>query len=196
MSVEEFLTGGKLRRVTRWGESVMHAKTRPVTEFGDDLHTLIRDMFLTMEVSQGVGLAATQVGEDLAIFVFDCPDADNIVQRGVVCNPQVQLPEGDQRNFESADEGCLSLPGAYQPLARPDQATCTGQDAYGNPITVVGTGLLARCLQHETDHLNGMVFGDRLSNRLRRKLYSQAEDLAHLYPADWPLSPKATSADG
>jgi peptide deformylase len=196
VSVEEFLTGGKLRRITRWGESVMHTKTRPVTEFGDELHTLIRDMFLTMEVSQGVGLAATQVGEDLALFVYDCPDADDVNQRGVVCNPQVQLPEGGQRNFESAEEGCLSLPGAYQPLARPDHAICTGQDAYGQPVTVVGTGLLARCLQHETDHLNGTVFGDRLSNRLRRKLYSQAEGLAHLYPADWPLTPKSTSADG
>jgi peptide deformylase len=196
VSVEEFLTGGTLRRITRWGEPVMHAKTRPVTEFGDDLHALIRDMFLTMEVSQGVGLAATQVGEDVALFVYDCPDADNVNQRGVVCNPQVQLPEGAQRNFESAEEGCLSLPGAYQSLARPDHAICTGQDAYGKAITVTGTGLLARCLQHETDHLNGTVFGDRLSNRLRRKLYTQAEELSHLYPADWPLTPKATSADG
>ena len=105
-------------------------------------------------------------------------------------------PEGDQRNLVSEDEGCLSLPGGYQPLARPDKAICTGVDPWGNPVTIEGTGKLARCLQHETDHLNGTVFGDRLSGRLRRKLYAQHEELAHLYPDDWPLTPKRTSADG
>jgi peptide deformylase len=196
VGVEEFLSGGQLRRVTRWGEPVMHAKTRPVTEFGEELHTLIRDMFTTMSDAHGVGLAATQVGVDLAVFIYDCPDGEDINQVGAVCNPVVTLPEGAARNLESTEEGCLSLPGGYQPLARPDHATCTGQDPWGNPITVVGTGLLARCLQHETDHLNGTVFGDRLSNRMRRKLYAQAEDLAHLYPDDWPLTPKANSANG
>jgi peptide deformylase len=174
----------------------MHASTRPVTEFGNELHELIRDMFATMEAARGVGLAATQVGVDLSLFIYDCPDADEVPHRGVFCNPVVTLPEGDDRNLDSIEEGCLSLPGAYQPLARVDKATCTGQDADGNPVTVTGTGLLARCLQHETDHLNGTVFGDRLSGRLRRKLYQQAEELAHLYPADWPVSAKLTSADG
>ena len=196
MDIEEFLTGGKLRRITRWGEDVMHAKTRPVTEFDEELHALIRDMFTTMADSHGVGLAATQVGVDLAVFIYDCPDADDVYHHGIVCNPEVKLPEGDKRNFESTEEGCLSLPGAYQPLARPDKATVSGQDPWGNPVTIEGTGLLARCFQHETDHLNGTVFGDRLSTRLRRKLYAQAEELSHLYPADWPLTPRATSADG
>lgn len=194
MGVDEFMTGGKLRRITRWGEPVMHAATKPVTEFDEELHTLIRDMFATMAESHGVGLAATQVGVGISLFVYDCPDADDINRQGVVCNPVLTLPEGTARNFESTDEGCLSLPGAYQPLARPDFAVVTGQDAYGNPLTVEGTGLLARCLQHETDHLSGTVFGDRLSGRLRRKLYAQAQELDHLYPEDWPLSPKATSA--
>lgn len=196
MDVDEFRLGGQLRPITRWGAPVMHAKTRPVTNFDEDLHTLIRDMFATMADAHGVGLAATQVGVDLAVFVYDCPDGDEVYRQGVICNPEVELPAGSDRNFESAEEGCLSLPGAYQPLARPDKATCTGQDPWGAPITVVGTGLLARCLQHETDHLNGTVFGDRLSTRLRRKLYAQAEELAHLYPADWPLTPRATSAEG
>jgi peptide deformylase len=196
MGIEELVSGGTLRPITRWGEPVMHARTRPVTAFDDELHTLVRDMFATMDAAHGVGLAATQVGVDLALFVFDCPDADDINRVGAICNPVVTLPEGDQRNLESADEGCLSLPGGYQPLARPDKATCTGVDPWGDPVTVEGTGLLARCLQHETDHLNGTVFGDRLSTRLRRKLYAQHEELAHLYPADWPVTPKKTSADG
>jgi peptide deformylase len=194
MGIEELTSGGTLLPITRWGEPVMHARTRPVTSFDEELHTLVRDMFATMGAAHGVGLAATQVGVDLAVFVYDCPDADDVERVGAICNPVVTLPEGDQRNLESAEEGCLSLPGGYQPLARPDKATCTGTDPWGNPVVVQGTGLLARCLQHETDHLNGTVFGDRLSNRLRRRLYEQHEGLAHLYPADWPVSPKKSSA--
>ena len=196
MGIEELITGGKLLRVTRWGEPVMHAETRPITDFGPELHQLVRDMFATMDAARGVGLAATQVGVDLSLFVYDCPDEDEINRVGAICNPVLTLPEGDQRNLESAEEGCLSLPGGYQPLSRPDRATVTGLDPRGEPVTVHGTGLLARCLQHETDHLHGTVFGDRLSNRLRRKLYAQHEELAHLYPADWPLTPKRSSADG
>lgn len=195
MGIEELITGGKLLRVTRWGEPVMHAETRPITDFGPELHDLVRDMFATMDAARGVGLAATQVGVDLSLFVYDCPDEDEINRVGAICNPVLTLPEGDQRNLESAEEGCLSLPGGYQPLSRPDRATVTGLDPWGEPVTVHGTGLLARCLQHETDHLHGTVFGDRLSNRLRRKLYAQHEELAHLYPDDWPLTPKRSSAD-
>ena len=196
MGMEELTTGGTVLPITRWGEPVMHAQTRQVTAFDDDLVQLVRNMFATMEAAHGVGLAATQVGVDLAVFVYDCPDADDIHRVGAVCNPVVTLPEGDARNLESTDEGCLSLPGGYQPLARADHAVCTGFDPWGNPVTVTGTGTLARCLQHETDHLKGTVFGDRLSNRMRRKLYAQHEELAHLYPADWPLTPRLTSANG
>ena len=71
-----------------------------------------------------------------------------------MCNPVVTLPEGKDRNLDASDEGCLSYPGGYSTVPRPDLATCTGQDAYGNEVTIHGTGLLARCLQHETDHLN------------------------------------------
>ena len=194
MGIEDLTTGGKLLRMTRWGEPVMHAPTRPVTDFGPELQELVRDMFATMEAARGVGLAATQVGVDLSLFVYDCPDEDEINRVGAVCNPVLTLPEGDARNLESTEEGCLSLPGGYQPLARPDHATVTGVDPFGEPVTVHGTGLLARCLQHETDHLKGTVFGDRLSNRLRRKLYAQHEELAHLYPEDWPITPKRSSA--
>ena len=194
MEIEDLMTGGSLLPITRWGTPVMHAPTRPVTEFGEELHTLVRDMFATMRASQGVGLAATQVGRDLSLFVFDCPDEDDVYHHGAVCNPMVTVPEGEDRRLESTDEGCLSLPGGFQPLARPDRATCTGVDPFGRPVTIRGTGLLARCLQHETDHLDGTVFGDRLSTRLRRKLYQQHEELAHLYPSDWPVTPKRTSA--
>lgn len=194
MKIDELRTGGKVVRITRWSEPVMHTPTQKVTAFDDELHDLIRDMFATMEVAQGVGLAATQVGKGISLFIYDCPDETGAHQVGVMCNPVVELPTGDARKLEKTDEGCLSFPGAYEALSRPDHAVCHGQDAWGNDITVVGTGLLARCLQHETDHLNGMVFGDRLSKRSRRKLDEQQAQLNHLYPEDWPVTPRHTSA--
>ncbi len=195
MSLSELRGGGTVLPITRWGTPVMHAPTRQVTVFDDRLHELVKDMFATMEAAQGVGLAANQVGVDLAVFVFDCPDDDHQRHVGVICNPVVTLPEGKDRRLDKADEGCLSLPGAYGELARPDHAVCRGVDAYGDPVEVIGTGLLARCLQHETDHLNGTVFGDRLAGRARKRLYQDHEELAELYPADWPVSPKLPSDD-
>ena len=183
-------TGGTVLPITRWGTPVMHARTRPVTDFDDDLRALVRDMFATMDAAEGVGLAATQVGRDLSVFVFDCPDDDEVRQVGVVCNPVVSLPEGKERQLVAADEGCLSLPGAYMELARPDTAVCAGQDAYGMPVEIVGTGLLSRCVQHETDHLNGTVFGDRLAGRNRKRLYALHAERAEEFPDDWPVSPR------
>ena len=195
MTTTDVKTGGTVLPITRWGTPVMHAPTRPVTEFDEQLHRLVDDMFATMYAAEGVGLAATQVGVDLAVFVFDCPDDDHVRHTGVICNPVVTLPDGKERHLEAADEGCLSLPGAYVELARPDHAVCRGQDADGNPVEVSGSGLLARCLQHETDHLNGTVFGDRLSGRVRKKLYALHEDSADLYPDDWPVSPRGDDGE-
>jgi peptide deformylase len=186
----DLLEGGQVLRITRWGDAVIHAETTAVTQFGPDLHKLIRDMFATMDAADGVGLASTQVGDTRSLFVFRCPDADDQVIAGAVINPSVILPEARDRHLVSEEEGCLSLPGAYAPLARPDSAICEGLDHNGNPLRIRGTGLLARCLQHETDHLGGMVFGDRLSTRARKRLYADHEAVAYRYPPDWPVSPK------
>lgn len=167
----------------------MHREVADVVSFDEELLTLVRDMVATMTAANGVGLAANQVGVDRKVFVFDCPDADDQRVTGVVCNPVLTLPEGKDRKLEVADEGCLSLPGAYVPCSRPDRAHVRGVDERGEPVEFVGTGLLARCLQHETDHLRGTVFGDRLSARSRKQLQQQHEDLAGHYPADWPASP-------
>ena len=145
----------------------MHRELAEVTSFDDELATLVRDMVATMRAAKGVGLAANQVGVDLKVFVFDCPDGDNHQVTGVVCNPMLMLPEGKDRNLEDEDEGCLSLPGAFASCARPDLARVTGVDEHGKPVEFLGTGLLARCLQHETDHLFGTVFGDRIPERAR-----------------------------
>lgn len=184
--VESLMVGGRVLPMTRWGDPVMHASTRQVTAFDEELHTLVRDMFATMKASQGVGLAATQVGVDLALFIYDCHDEDERHHYGAVCNPSLSLPQGKDRRLDVAAEGCLSLPGAFQTLGRPDRAVCTGVDPFGHPVTVTGTGLLARCLQHETDHLKGIVFGDRLPDKARRDLYAQHQSVARHYPNEWP----------
>ena len=187
-------TGGETRPITRWGEPVMHRKQEPITEFDEDLRSLAADMVATMYAADGVGLAACQIGVDRAIFVFDCPDDTGTHHRGVVCNPVLFLPEGKDRKLEDDDEGCLSLPGAFIPLARPDYAAVEGQDLDGDPVRYAGRGLLARCLQHETDHCDGTVFGDRLNRRARKKLHKEHEALAENYPADWPAGSVTSSS--
>lgn len=182
------------RVMSRWGDPVMHTPCRAIDAFDDELAALVADLVATMYAADGVGLAANQVGVDLRVFVFDCTDDDGAHHRGVVCNPVLAVPQGRDRVLDEADEGCLSLPGAFAPLARADSASVTGLDERGEPVAVSGSGVLARCLQHEVDHLEGMVFGDRLSGRSRRRLHQDAEQLADRYPPDWPVAP-AVAAD-
>jgi peptide deformylase len=178
--------GGTVRPITRWGTEVMHRSQEPVERFDEELRALVADMAATMYAADGVGLAACQIGVDRQVFVFDCPDDDGIHHTGVVCNPRVDLPEGRDRRLDDDDEGCLSLPGAFIPLPRPDFARVEGQDLDGRPVSHEGHGLLARCLQHETDHCQGTVFGDRLNQRARKKLFKQAEERQDDYPVHWP----------
>lgn len=187
--------GGTARPITRWGDPVMHRELRDVEAFDDDLRTLVADMVATMRAADGVGLAANQVGVDLKVFVFDCPDEEGRRHQGVVCNPAVELPEGRDRRLDDGDEGCLSLPGAFVTCARPDFARVRGQDQHGEPVEYSGDGLLARCLQHETDHVHGTVFGDRLPRRARKRLLADAERLAEQFPEGWPAD-TATAATG
>jgi peptide deformylase len=179
--------GGTVRPITRWGEDVMHRMQEQVTEFDEDLRQLAADMVATMYAADGVGLAACQIGVDRSIFVFDCPDDEGVRMKGVVCNPELFLPEGRDRKLDDDDEGCLSLPGAFVKCARTDFARVEGQDLDGNPVSYEGQGLLARCLQHETDHCKGTVFGDRLNKRSRKKLFKQAEELADRFHPEWPV---------
>jgi peptide deformylase len=179
--------GGTARPIVRWGEPVMHRRCREVVDFDEALATLVADMVATMRAAEGVGLAANQVGVDIAVFVFACPDDEGVVHEGVVCNPRLELPEGRGRRLEEGEEGCLSLPGAFITTARPDHAIVAGFDEAGRPVTHTGSGLLARCLQHESDHLAGTVFADRLGRRARRRLLAQAESVAHYFPVGWPV---------
>jgi peptide deformylase len=193
-------TGGAVHPVVRWGDPVMHRKQEPITAFDADLADLVADLVATMYAADGVGLAACQIGVDRAVFVFDCPDDAGVRHQGVVCNPEVYLPQGRDRRLDDGDEGCLSLPGAFVPLARPSYARVVGQGVDGRPVSFAGTGLLARCLQHETDHCDGTVFGDRLNKRWRKRLYKDAEAHAQEFPEGWgagggapPPPPRPTS---
>lgn len=188
MPIEELIRTGTIRPVVRWGVPLMHAPTREVIDFGPSLQMLLADMFATNRAAEGASLAAPQVGVDLAVFVFDCYDSQWQRRVGLVCNPTVSFAEQGQRRFVELDEGCLSLPGAYAPALRPDVAICRGQDQFGHDTEVVGTGTLARCLQHETDHVNGLVFEHRLPRRLRQALHARHERNAWRYPEDWPVT--------
>ena len=181
--------GGTVRPMTRWGTPVMHRPQAQVTAYDDALATLVADMVATMYAADGVGLAACQIGVDQAVFVFDCPDDNGERWVGVVCNPTLTLPEGKDRRLDADDEGCLSFPGAFVECARPDTARVDGFGVDGSPVTFEGNGLLARCLQHETDHTYGTVFGDRISAKARKKLGKEQARVADDFPDAWPATP-------
>jgi peptide deformylase len=163
---------GAVRRITEVGEEVLHKPCRDVTEFGPDLAALVDDMFLTLYAAEGAGLAANQVGVDLRLFVYDCPDDEGIRHVGHVVNPVLETPTLGRRLLDEG-EGCLSVPGAVMAVPRPDRAVVRGLDKDGNPLVVEGTGYFARCLAHETDHTNGFLYLDRLSKREKKDALRQ-----------------------
>ena len=167
---------GTARPITVVGNPVLHKECKDVTEFDAELAQLIDDMFASQKAAEGVGLAANQIGVDLKVFIYDCPDDEGARHTGVVVNPVLEELPADQRHLDESNEGCLSVPTAYAELGRPDYAVVSGQDAQGNPIKVRGTGYFARCLQHETDHLYGYLYIDRLSKRDRKDALRQMEE--------------------
>jgi peptide deformylase len=153
------------------GDPVLHTPTGLVETFDGELIALVEDMFETMAAAEGVGLAANQVGMPLRLFVYDCPDEERGERvRGVVVNPALETsgrPE-TMPDPEDDEEGCLSVPAEHFPTGRADWARVTGVDTAGEPVAVEGHGFLARCLQHEVDHLDGVIYIDRLLGRNRR----------------------------
>lgn len=184
----ELPEGGTARPITRWGAPVMHRPQQLVTSYDEDLIRLAADMVATMYAADGVGLAACQIGEDVAMFVFDCPDESGGRTVGVVCNPSVSLPEGRERSLDDSEEGCLSYPGSFEECPRPDFARVEGTGLDGQPVSFEGDGLLARCLQHEADHTIGTVFGDRLPTKARKRLAKEHDKSAEDYPLTWPAT--------
>jgi peptide deformylase len=166
-----------VREITVVGHRALHQRTKRVREVTDEIRTLVADLFDTMEAAEGVGLAANQVGARLRIFVYDCPVPDGPHARGVVINPVLErLGTPGPLDPEEDGEGCLSVPAEYFPLARHPGARVTGTDLDGNQVVVEGEGLLARCLQHETDHLEGQLYVDRLAGAYRREAREAIKD--------------------
>jgi peptide deformylase len=147
-----------LRPILRLGDSILTETARPVEVITPDLETLIDDMIETMYAAPGIGLAAPQVGEALRVFVLDLSVGRDPSALHVMINPEFVERDGMQLE----EEGCLSVPGFTSTVARPKRVVVKGLNRHGEPHTLEGTGLMARALQHEVDHLNGCLFVDRL----------------------------------
>ncbi|THV26038.1 peptide deformylase [Glycomyces paridis] len=165
--------GGEARLIVHYGDPVLHRPCAPVEEFGPDLAKLVEDMFASMYAANGVGLAANQLGIGSRVFVLDCEDADGERTVAALVNPVLVLPE-PPRELMVGSEGCLSVPGSFEETPRAATAVVEGFDPAGRPIRIEGTGTLARCLQHETDHLDGTLYVDRLPRKARNRALAGA----------------------
>ncbi len=150
------------------GEEVLKEKCQPVTKFDNALKVLVDAMFETMDDADGVGLAAPQVGVELRLFVINIHG----VERRAYINPQIIETSIET---EIAEEGCLSIPGVWHDVQRPARVTIQAQDVEGKAFQVKAEGLLARAIQHENDHLNGVLFIDRLNDEEREKMVKAYE---------------------
>lgn len=152
------------------GEPVLHRPAAPVEEFGSDLAELITDLQDTMRRAPGVGLAAPQIGVSLRVFVWEWEDETGVTHEGVVVNPRLErgpVPRGAPDPDEDV-EGCLSVPALRFPLQRAPHVVLTGVSGTGEPLSISADGWLARIFQHEMDHLQGILYVDRLRWRDKR----------------------------
>lgn len=149
------------------GDPVLHSPAELVTEFDDTLRTLVADMYETMELAPGVGLAAPQVGVGLRVFVFNWIDDDDVLWRGEAINPELWIspPPIGAADEDEESEGCLSIPGERYPLRRAELAVLRAVDLEGTPFEIKAEGWLARIFQHEYDHLDGILYADRLETK-------------------------------
>jgi peptide deformylase len=154
-----------------FGDPVLRAKAEPVTDFDQQIRQLVADLTETMLAAPGVGLAAPQIGVGLRVFTYRMPEDEP----GHLINPVLRFPDEEAQD---GDEGCLSIPGLKFDCRRYKNVIATGMDMHGEPIVVAGSDLLARCVQHETDHLDGIMFVDRLdpeTQRLAEQVIREAE---------------------
>ena len=163
-----------IRPIVKWGDPVLHRPSEPVKEIDGNLDQLLRDMVETMYDAPGIGLAAPQIGVPLRVIVVDLSVGEDPRQLIKLVNPEFVAREGEQRH----EEGCLSVPGFGGSPARPARVTVKGLDPEGNERVYTATELLARAFCHEIDHIDGLLFVDRLSplkrDLLKRKLRKRA----------------------
>lgn len=163
-----------VRPVRIYGDPILRARAEDVTEFDDELRELVDDMFETMHAYNGVGLAGNQVGVARRVFVVDVPMDDDTHERHAIVNPEIDQRSGS----EDGEEGCLSIPGIVEDVGRSCKIRVRGKDPHGKPVEVTAEGYLARAIQHEVDHLNGVLFVDRLSPLKRQFLKKELEAIA------------------
>ena len=155
------------------GDPILREETKPVSEITDDLRTLVKNMFDTMYIAKGIGLAAPQVGRTEQLAVIDVDD-----KPFVIINPEIVSGEGRSK----AEEGCLSIPDVYGDVERPERIHLRAMDLDGKTFEMDASGLLARCLQHETDHLHGKLFIDYMSVLKRRSALNKWAKEKEKYP--------------
>jgi len=163
-----------IRPIVRYGADVLHQPAAPLEAVTPEIQALVDDMIQTMYAAPGVGLAAPQVGVGVRIFVCDISLGRNAGELLTFINPSFVERDGMQLE----EEGCLSAPGFNATVARPSRAVLTGLDRNGEEQTVEATGLLARCFQHEMDHLDGTVFIDRLRGLQKDLIVRKIKKLA------------------
>jgi len=164
-----------VRTIVLMGDPVLREEAAPVQSFDAELEALVEDMFETMYHADGVGLAAPQIGIGKRILIVDVRDEESPeAGRYALINPEVVESSS---SIDKATEGCLSIPGLEDVVARPAAVEVRGFDPSGSPITIAAEGLLARALQHEIDHLDGVLFLDRVSALKRRMLLKKWKKL-------------------
>ena len=144
-----------------FGDPVLRTPADPVVDFDKELRQLVDDLTETMRDQSGAGLAAPQIGVGLRVFAFEVEEV-----LGHLVNPVLDFPDEEEQD---GPEGCLSIPGLYFDTKRRRNVVAKGFTAHGDPVQLVGSGLLARCVQHETDHLDGVLFVDRLDREARKE---------------------------
>lgn len=168
-----------IRPIRIYGDPVLHQRAAEVTEFDEELRVLVADMFETMDAAPGVGLAAPQVGIPLRVFVYSYPDEEGNPRRGVVINPELShspvVPGVADEETES--EGCLSFPGERFALKRGESVTVSGFDLDRNPVEINADGWFARIFQHEFDHLDGIIYVDKLPFEQRKVAFARMQEL-------------------
>ena len=180
-----------VKTIRLFGDPVLRTPADPVVDFDKELRALVSNLTETMLDAPGAGLAAPQIGVGLRVFTYHLDDE----QCGHLVNPVLHFPSDEEQDGE---EGCLSIPGLKFDCRRRQHVVAHGQNQYGEPITVEGTELLARCIQHETDHLDGVLFVDRLDAEARKaamKAIREAE-WSGLTPPRVKVSPHATLGRG
>jgi peptide deformylase len=175
-----------IRRVRYYGDPVLRQRAQAVREFDASLQALVEDMRETMKAYNGVGLAANQIGVLQRVLVVDVPQPDGPSHQHVLVNPVIEKRSGTIRG----EEGCLSIPGIYEDVDRAEKVQVRALDGNGQPVELEAEGYLARALQHEIDHLDGVLFVDRLSALRRQFLRRDLEAISrgeipedHLPPA-------------